>query len=72
MKRYFTVVEEVRIEYEHRTTPEEDAEIETKFNGNYENWLKSKTNVEIWGAQVPPEHHQIINYINMAWSTVEG
>ena len=65
-------MEEVNIEYEHRTTPEEDIEIKTKFNGNYEDWLKSKTNVEIWGAQVPPEYHQIIDYININWSTVEG
>lgn len=65
-------MEEVNIEYEHRTTPEEDIEIETKFNGNYEDWLKSKTNVEICGAQVPPEYHQIIDYISINWSTVEG
>ena len=67
MKRYFIVVEEVRIEYEHRTTDEQDKEIDEKFNGNYEEWLKSKTVADIWDSKNTPEHHQIYEYINTDW-----
>jgi hypothetical protein len=68
MKRYFSVVELVRIEYEHRTTDEQDDEIDKA--GGYEAWLKSKSAVEIFRLGNVPEHNSIIDYLETEWDTV--
>jgi len=72
MKRYFTVKEEVVIQYEHRTSYAQDKEIEEKFDGDYQKWLKSKKTTDVWNGINPPEHNQIIDYMNIDWNTVDS
>ena len=47
MKRKFSVIEVVRVLYEHDTTDEQELEIKEIFNDNYSEWLKENTSV-VW------------------------
>jgi len=58
MKRYFSVVEEVRIEYEMRTTDEQDIEIDKL--GSYQKWLENRDLGYIFNQSA---HNQILDYI---------
>ena len=47
MKRKFSVIEVVRILYEHNATDEQELEIKEIFKDNYHEWFKENTNI-VW------------------------
>ena len=57
MKRYFSVVETIRIEYKMQTTEEQDKEIEKM---GYQKWLESLSFFDLFNNS---SFNQILDYI---------
>jgi len=64
MKRYFSVVEEVRIQYEIRTTEEMEKDIEIL---GYQKWLENRDLGYIFNQSM---HNQILDYIHTDKETI--
>lgn len=67
MKRYFTVDETVTIQYELRTTDEQEKEIDEKFEGSYQKWLEAQTPQNLFENAC---HNQIFDYVETFMSTI--
>jgi len=64
MKRYFSLVETVRIKYEHKTNDKDESEIENIYDGNYYRWLKDK-DIPMMFADGTLEYNSIVDYIDV-------
>jgi len=67
MKRYFSVVETVRNEYEYFTDEDEEKQIETY---GVEGFLTSLNCATAW-ENLQPTLNQTLDYIETDWSTVQ-
>ena len=74
MKRYFSVVETVRIEYEIQTTEEQDKEIEKM---GYQKWLESLSFSELESLSFSDlfnnsNFNQILDYIETERDSIQA
>ena len=60
MKRRFSIVEEVRIEYTYTTSDEEDMLIEEKYHGSFEEYIQDKGVYTLFDNST---YEQILDYI---------
>ena len=69
MKRRFSVVETVRIEYEYITTDEQDALIDKYHGSSFRRYIEDVGVSSLWEGQNVPEHNQILDYLNTDYET---
>ena len=65
MKRYFSVVETVRIEYEMQTTEEQDKEIEKM---GYQKWLESLSFSDLFNNS---NFYRLLEYIRTERDSIQ-
>ena len=65
MKRYFSVVETIRIEYEMQTTEEQDKEIEKM---GYQKWLESLSFPDLFNNS---NFYRLLEYIRTERDSIQ-
>jgi len=72
MLRRFSIIEDVRIAYEYETTEEEEALINSEYDGDFCSYVEQTRGSTLWSSNNrPPEHVEILDYLHTSFDTIE-